>query len=146
SSVSSGSSISIAPSSRNSLYSPPVSSGVFTASNDVYGGITVNLAHMAPSEREIIETQVIKALISSYFNIVKRTIADMVPKAIMGFLVNYAKGHLQERLIAELYHVDLFEWLGEEGEEISEKRRACIELLGVLERAMEIVNQAREYS
>lgn len=41
------------------------------------------------SEREAIEVEVIKLLISSYFNIVKRTMVDMVPKAIMLNLVQY---------------------------------------------------------
>jgi hypothetical protein len=35
------------------------------------------------------ETEVIKLLISSYYNIVKRTMIDMVPKAIMLNLVQY---------------------------------------------------------
>lgn len=39
------------------------------------------------SERENIEVEVIKLLISSYYNIVKRTMIDMVPKAIMLTLV-----------------------------------------------------------
>lgn len=39
------------------------------------------------SEREGIEVEVIKLLISSYYNIVKRTMIDMVPKAIMLNLV-----------------------------------------------------------
>ncbi len=41
------------------------------------------------SERENIEVEVIKLLISSYYNIVKRTMIDMVPKAIMLTLVQY---------------------------------------------------------
>jgi dynamin 1-like protein len=39
------------------------------------------------SEREATEVEVIKLLITSYFNIVKRTMIDMVPKAIMYTLV-----------------------------------------------------------
>jgi dynamin 1-like protein len=39
------------------------------------------------SEKESQEVEVIKLLISSYFNIVRRTMIDMVPKAIMLNLV-----------------------------------------------------------
>lgn len=45
------------------------------------------------SERENIEVEVIKLLISSYYNIVKRTMIDMVPKAIMLNLVAYVSIH-----------------------------------------------------
>lgn len=41
------------------------------------------------SEREAMEVEVIKLLISSYYSIVKRTMIDMVPKAIMLNLVQY---------------------------------------------------------
>lgn len=41
------------------------------------------------SEREQMEVEVIKLLIASYYNIVKRTMIDMVPKAIMLTLVQY---------------------------------------------------------
>jgi replication fork clamp-binding protein CrfC len=39
------------------------------------------------SEKESEEVEVIKLLINSYFNIVRRTMIDMVPKAIMLTLV-----------------------------------------------------------
>lgn len=41
------------------------------------------------SERESMEVEVIKLLITSYYSIVKRTMIDMVPKAIMLNLVQY---------------------------------------------------------
>lgn len=40
------------------------------------------------SDKEVQEVEVIKLLISSYFNIVRRTMIDMVPKAIMLNLVS----------------------------------------------------------
>jgi hypothetical protein len=40
------------------------------------------------SEKEAQEVEVIKLLITSYFNIVRRTMIDMVPKAIMLNLVS----------------------------------------------------------
>lgn len=41
------------------------------------------------SEREGQEVEVIKLLINSYYNIVRRTMIDMVPKAVMLNLVQY---------------------------------------------------------
>ena len=43
------------------------------------------------TERERIETDLIRSLISSYFNIVRESIQDLVPKAIMHHLVNHCK-------------------------------------------------------
>ncbi|KAJ4173429.1 Dynamin- GTPase protein [Fusarium falciforme] len=40
-------------------------------------------AEPAMTEREAMETELIRALISSYFNIVRESIADQVPKAVM---------------------------------------------------------------
>ena len=41
------------------------------------------------SDQEIIEIAVIKMLLRSYYDIVRKNIEDYVPKAIMHFLVMY---------------------------------------------------------
>lgn len=46
------------------------------------------------------ETKVIQNLIESYFNLVKKGIADMVPKTIMAFLVNESRKIAQSELVA----------------------------------------------
>jgi hypothetical protein len=43
------------------------------------------------TERERIETDLIRSLIGSYFHIVRESIQDLVPKAIMHLLVNHCK-------------------------------------------------------
>jgi len=43
------------------------------------------------TEREKVETELIRSLISSYFHIVRESIQDLVPKAIMHLLVNHCK-------------------------------------------------------
>lgn len=55
------------------------------------------------SDREIMETEVIKLLINSYYNVVKRTVSDLVPKAIILNLVSKTKEDLQRELLTELY-------------------------------------------
>lgn len=51
------------------------------------------------SSRVIMETRVIQNLISSYFGIVKVTVADLVPKTIMAFLVNEIKKQAHMALV-----------------------------------------------
>ncbi|KAF9571000.1 vacuolar protein sorting-associated protein 1 [Mortierella alpina] len=91
------------------------------------------------SEREQIETEVIKLLISSYFNIVKRTVIDTVPKAIMLNLVNTAKEELQRELLQELYKTEVLDELLKESEFTQNRRKECRKMIEALQRADEIV-------
>ena len=45
----------------------------------------------------------IQNLIQSYFAIVKKNIADLVPKTIMAFLINESKNIAQRELVSEIY-------------------------------------------
>ena len=99
-----------------------------------------------PTDRERIETDIIKSLILSYFNIVKRNICDMVPKAIMNFTVNMAKEVLQKELVTQLYKQDLFMNLLKEPEDIADRRNKCREMLEVLRAANEIIAQIRDFN
>ncbi|KAG0273189.1 vacuolar protein sorting-associated protein 1 [Linnemannia exigua] len=91
------------------------------------------------SDREQIETEVIKLLISSYFNIVKRTVIDTVPKAIMLNLVNTAKEELQRELLQELYKTEVLEELLKESEFTQNRRKECKKMIEALQKADEIV-------
>ncbi|KAF8984686.1 vacuolar protein sorting-associated protein 1 [Entomortierella lignicola] len=91
------------------------------------------------SEREQIETEVIKLLISSYFNIVKRTVIDTVPKAIMLNLVNTAKEELQRELLQELYKAEVLDELLQESEFTQNRRKECKKMIEALQKADEIV-------
>ncbi|KAL1927326.1 hypothetical protein VTP01DRAFT_3955 [Rhizomucor pusillus] len=93
----------------------------------------------ALSEREYMETEVIKLLIQSYFNIVKRTMIDMVPKAIMLNLVSHAKEGLQRELLTELYKADVLDDLLQESEFTQQRRKECKKMIEALQKADEIV-------
>ncbi|RZC16383.1 Dynamin-related protein 3A isoform C [Glycine soja] len=55
------------------------------------------------SETEAIDITVTKLLLRSYYDIVRKNVEDLVPKAIMYFLVDKAKGELHNVFIKKLY-------------------------------------------
>ncbi|KAG2237597.1 Dynamin central region-domain-containing protein [Thamnidium elegans] len=93
----------------------------------------------ALSDREFMETEVIKLLIQSYYNIVKRTMVDMVPKAIMLNLVNHSKEELQRELLTELYKHDVLDDLLQESDFTRQRRKDCKKMIEALQKADEIV-------
>ena len=98
-------------------------------------------AEPALTDREALETELIRRLISSYFNIVRETIADQVPKAIMHLLVNHSRDEVQNRLVSELYKEDLFGDLLYEDDGIKKEREKCEKLLGTYREAAQIVGE-----
>ncbi|XXG99090.1 hypothetical protein Hte_005424 [Hypoxylon texense] len=95
----------------------------------------------ALSEREAMETELIRALISSYFNIVRESIADQVPKAVMHLLVNHCKDVVQNRLVSELYKETLFEELLYEDDGVKKDREKCEKLLQTYREAAKIIGE-----
>ena len=95
----------------------------------------------ALTDREAMETELIRALISSYFNIVRETIADQVPKAVMHLLVNHSKDVVQNRLVSELYKEALFEDLLYEDDGVKKEREKCEKLLQTYREASKIIGE-----
>ncbi|KAM0260700.1 hypothetical protein ACHAQJ_002616 [Trichoderma viride] len=95
------------------------------------------------SEREVIEVEVIKLLISSYYNIVKRTMADMVPKAIMFNLVQLTKDGMQRELLENMYKNDSIDDLLKESDFTIRRRKECQQMVESLGKANEIVSQVQ---
>ena len=77
------------------------------------------------SSRVIMETRVIQNLIYSYFSIVKKTIADLVPKTIMNFLVEESRGMAQAELVQQVYQDPKLADLLVEDPIIAANREAC---------------------
>ncbi|KAF2723100.1 dynamin [Polychaeton citri CBS 116435] len=93
------------------------------------------------TEREALETELIRRLISSYFAIVRESIADQVPKAVMHLLVNHSKDVVQNRLVSELYKEELFEELLYEDDGIKAEREKCAQLLETYREAGKIIGE-----
>lgn len=99
-----------------------------------------------PTERELTEMHVIKSLIESYFKVVRKNFIDMVPKTIMYFLVNHVKDAMQNELVSELYREGEFGSLMKEAEDVAQRRQTCTEMKDLLGKALEIVNEVRDYN
>ncbi|KAK2467354.1 hypothetical protein APHAL10511_000589 [Amanita phalloides] len=92
------------------------------------------------AEREEVETTLIRSLIASYFGIVRQTIQDLVPKAIMHFLVNYTSQQVQNRLVSSLYKPDLFSDLLNEDEALVAERTRVKALLDAYKEAFKTLS------
>ena len=77
---------------------------------------------------------------------VRKNYIDMVPKTIMYFLVNHVKDEMQNELVSELYREAEVGFLMKEAEDIATRRRTCIEMRDLLEKALEIVNEVRDFN
>ncbi|CAB3362921.1 Hypothetical predicted protein [Cloeon dipterum] len=96
------------------------------------------------SDREQRDCDVIEHLIKSYFYIVRKSIQDSVPKAVMFFLVNFVKDNLQSELVAHLYKSDHAENLLNESAHIARQRREAADMLKALQKASLILSEIRE--
>lgn len=93
------------------------------------------------SVREEMECNLIRSLIASYFDIVRQTIQDIVPKAIMHFLVNHTSQHVQNRLVASLYKPELFADLLHEDEALVNERSRVKALLDAYKEAFRTLSE-----
>lgn len=94
--------------------------------------------------RQSFDCDLIEKLITSYFLIVRKSIQDSIPKAVMHCLVSHVRDELQSELVAELYKMEAFDELMEESPETSARRRQIREMVVALQKAHEILNEIRD--
>lgn len=82
----------------------------------------------------------LELLIHSYFNIVKREMIDMVPKAISLTLVSHSKENLQRELLQELYKPEVLDDLLKESEHVVLRRKEVKSMVEALNKAEEYVH------
>lgn len=118
---------------------PPLPSAPSVTHERHYERLEEEARDLTPRER--LECDLILKLIVSYFNIVRETIGDQVPKAIMHLLVNYCQESAQNRLVTDLYKESMFNELLYEDESIVEERQKCQETLDTYKRAAKVINE-----
>ncbi|XP_060800835.1 dynamin-1-like protein isoform X2 [Amyelois transitella] len=120
---------------------------------DVIGGRSDNVTVISPHSKTVDGINLmhlnhmgdlVERLIKSYFYIVRKSIQDSVPKAVMHFLVNYVKDNLQSELVTHLYKSDQAESLLNESEHIAQRRKEAADMLKALQRAGQIISEIRE--
>ncbi|KAL8150833.1 hypothetical protein V2J09_020641, partial [Rumex salicifolius] len=93
------------------------------------------------SENEAVEVTVTKLLLESYYDIVRKNVEDMVPKAIMHFLVNNTKRELHNVFIKKLYRENLFEEMLQEPNDVAIKRKQTRDKLRILSQALRVLDE-----
>ena len=81
-------------------------------------------------------------LIKSYFYIVRKSIQDSVPKAIMHFLVNYVKDNLQSELVTHLYKSENADAFLNESDHIAVRRKEAADMLKVCTQRVLMISQS----
>jgi dynamin 1-like protein len=92
------------------------------------------------NDEELLQVLVTRTLLSSYFKLTRSVLADMVPKAIMHFLVNSIARGLQQHLISTLYHPNTVKQLLAEDPDSARMRRNATDRLAALNKAMSAIS------
>ncbi|CAO1365996.1 unnamed protein product [Diamesa tonsa] len=106
--------------------------------------VPINTTSRKLTDKEQRDCDVIERLIKSYFYIVRKSIQDSVPKAIMHFLVNFVKDNVQSEMVTHLYKSEKAEELLNESDHISIRRKEASDMLKALTRANHIISEIRE--
>lgn len=125
---------------------------ISTLSAELQGEITVKSTDRDEKEVELIRKQYLcyyceltislGYLITFYFNIVRKRIQDVVPKAIMHLLVNFTKDNVQNRLVSSLYRDELFDELLKEDPAVANERERCRAMLDIYKNAFSLISEA----
>ena len=94
--------------------------------------------------RQQFDCELIEKLIRSYFLIVRKSIQDSIPKAVMHCMVNYVKDKIQSELVSELYKTEAYDKLLEESPEMTARRREVSEMVKALKKASDILSEIRD--
>ena len=103
----------------------------------IYGTSKEMTAHQTSEMKDLVQIG------STYYDLIRAQIKDLVPKAIVKFLVAASTDMLRPKMIESIFNnVDATELL-QEDQAITRKRIACQQIVAALRRAREILNEVR---
>jgi dynamin 1-like protein len=97
---------------------------------------------MGEAERQ--ELAIMRMVIESYFDIVRKNLQDSVPKAVITFLVNKTKESLQTTLVTKLYKPESVGTLMKEGGAAAQRRTDLMAVTSMLTDALNVLNEVRD--
>ncbi len=95
------------------------------------------------TEQDAIEVEVIRRLLSRYYDIVNTKIIYSVPKAISLMLVARVREELHNALVADLYHENQIDALLDENAEIASRRKRTREIITLLEASQKAIGDVQ---
>ena len=88
--------------------------------------------------------ELMKELVTTYFNVIKKNVKDSVPKAIMLFLVNRTVDSVNATLVSKIFKdVSNLEDLIAEDSALVAQRKAAKHKLETLEKALAVLNEVQ---
>ena len=111
--------------------------------NEVPGNITMK---DELSRKEHYETEMIRSVLYSYFDILRQNMMDTIPKDVMHLLVNNVCSTLESVLVRELYQPQLLGELLEEDSNVAGQREALMKRMSVLKAAATAIARVDEMS
>ena len=91
------------------------------------------------------EVIMVQSLIQSYFKIVQKNIADMIPKTIMAFLINESRSITQQELVREIYQQSNLNELLVEDPVMQQKREVRKKEVDQLRIAQKLLNEVANH-
>ena len=94
-----------------------------------------------PSKRERNEINLIKRMITSYFDVVKKNVNDLVPKAIITFFIKKTIDLAEKEMVHNLYDEKIIESVMREDQDVVNQRTAVQTNIGVLKECLVLMSE-----
>lgn len=94
-----------------------------------------------PSKRERSEINLIKRMIISYFDVVKKNVNDLVPKTIITFFIRKTIDMAEKEMVHNLYDESMIESIMREDQDVVTQRTAVQANLAVLKECLVLMSE-----
>jgi dynamin 1-like protein len=105
----------------------------------VYGTANQMTSHQSSEMKDLVQIG------SRYYELVRAQLIDLVPKAVVKFLVEGSSEQLRQKMIETIFNSDMSSLL-QEDQAVTTKRIACRQIVDALKKARDILNEVRTFS